>query len=225
MTDDETIDPDSEAYDLDLEADEDASAEDLIREAVEAVESRGVPLETAAAAAEEVAASSEVEAADATAGASGDELEALRVENKELQERALRALADYENYRRRTEKERADIGRYALFEPMREFLEVIDNLERAIAAASEASDLKVGVEMTLRQMLELLGRFGVLRVPASGEEFDPALHEAVARVDDKSVSVPMVVEEFQTGYVLHERLLRPAMVKVAMPVGGNEDPA
>ncbi|MEM1246234.1 MAG: nucleotide exchange factor GrpE [Acidobacteriota bacterium] len=225
MTDDETIEPESEAYDLDLEADEDASAEDLIREAVEAVESRGVPLETAAEAAAAVESEAPVEPTPPGDAAGGDELEALRIENKELQERALRALADYENYRRRTEKERADVGRYALFEPMRAFLEVIDNLERAIAAASEESDLKVGVEMTLKQMQELLGRFGVTKVSAEGEEFDPALHEAVARVDDASISAPTVVEEFQTGYVLHERLLRPAMVKVAMPLGGNEEPA
>ena len=184
---DESIDPESEAYDLDLEAEDDASAEDLIREAVEAGESR----------------EEEPGADGANPGATGvdaEELRALRIENKELQERALRALADYENYRRRTEKERADIGRYALFDPLREFLEVIDNLERALSAASEESDLKVGVEMILRQMQELLGRFGVARVAAVGEEFDPAVHEAVAKEDDPEIAAPQVVEEFQTGY-------------------------
>ena len=216
---DESTEPkaDGDAYDLDLEAEESASAEDLMREAVEAVESRSGD-------APELPRS--VAAGDPAPGqdpaAAGSEIEALRAENKELQERALRALADYENYRKRTERDRADVGRYALFEPMREFLEVIDNLERAIAATGDESDLKVGVEMILRQMQELLSRYGVEQVRSLGEDFDPAVHEAVAREDDPEVSVAKVIEEFQTGYLLHERLLRPAMVKVAVPL---EDPS
>jgi len=222
MTDEATEpESDAEAYDLDLEAEEDASPEDLIREAVEAVESRHGDPPVSAAGPEPGTGGIDVGAARADALADGEEsseLDALRTENKDLQERALRALADYENYRRRTEKERTEIGRYALMEPMREFLEVIDNLERALAAAGGESDLKVGVEMILKQMQELLGRYGVQRVSAMGQEFDPAVHEAVAREDDPEVKTPQVIEEFQTGYVLHERLLRPAMVKVAVPV-------
>ncbi len=220
---DELIEPesgsDADAYDLDLDAEEEASAEDVMREAMESVDARKTSPEDdpGAPAAEDP---------PARAPAGSDEVEALRTENQELQERALRALADYENYRRRTEKERSEIGRYALFEPMREFLEVIDNLERALAATADESDLKVGVEMILRQMQELLSRFGVQRVAALGEEFDPAIHEAVAREDDADASVATVIEEFQTGYVLHERLLRPAMVKVAMPLedADSEEP-
>ena len=219
MTDEATEpESDADAYDLDLEAEKDASPEDLIREAIEAVESRHGDPPASDARPEPETGSVEIGTAEGLDGDESSELDALRSENKELHERALRALADYENYRRRTERDRAEIGRYALIEPMREFLEVIDNLERALAAAGGESDLKVGVEMILRQMQELLGRYGVQRVSAKGQEFDPAVHEAVAREDDPDVKTPQVIEEFQTGYVLHERLLRPAMVKVAVPV-------
>ncbi len=116
-----------------------------------------------------------------------------------------------------TERERQETRRYALLEPLREFLPVADNLERALSAGGSAEDLKRGVEMILRQMQELLRRFGVREVAAGGEVFNPALHEAVARVESDRVAVPTVTETLVRGYMLHDRLLRPAMVKVAVP--------
>ena len=100
---------------------------------------------------------------------------------------------------------------------MREFLPIADNLERALSAGGSAEDLKRGVELILRQMQELLRRFGVREVPSDGESFNPMVHEAVARVESGQVTVPTVTETLVRGYVLHDRLLRPAMVKVAVP--------
>ncbi|MCB1033201.1 MAG: nucleotide exchange factor GrpE, partial [Acidobacteria bacterium] len=101
------------------------------------------------------------------------------------------------------------------------FLPVIDNLERALAAGGSAEDLKVGVELILKQMRDLLQRFQVKVVAAVGERFDPAVHEAVLQEVDPEVTEPKVQEELQKGYILHDRLLRPAMVKVAMPAAGS----
>ena len=100
---------------------------------------------------------------------------------------------------------------------MRDLLPVVDNLQRALAAGGTVDDLKLGVELTLRQFTDLLKQRGVVEVPALGAPFDPAVHEAVARVDDETVEAPTVIDELQRGYTLHGKLLRPALVRVAMP--------
>jgi molecular chaperone GrpE len=153
------------------------------------------------------------------AGTAGDpgEVAKLRRENADLRDRSMRTLADFENFRKRTERERQEAKRYALMEPLRDFLAVVDNLDRALSAQGSAEDLKRGVEMTLRQFQEQLRRYGVREVPARGEAFDPAVHEAVSRQEDPTVERPTVAEELQRGYMIHDRLLRPAMVKVAVP--------
>ena len=142
---------------------------------------------------------------------------ALRREIADLRDRSLRTLADFDNFRKRAERERQEIRRYALLEPLREFLPIADNLERALSAGGSAEDLKRGVELILRQMQELLRRFGVREVQADGEPFNPMIHEAVARVESDQVTAPTVTETLVRGYMLHDRLLRPAMVKVAVP--------
>jgi molecular chaperone GrpE len=129
----------------------------------------------------------------------------------------VRTLADFDNYRKRSERERQDIRRYAVVEPLRELLGVMDNLELALSAGGSAEDLKQGVEMIHRQMGELLRRLGAKEVPAAGQPFDPAVHEAVAREEDPTVKTATVKEELRRGYTIHDRLLRPSMVKVAMP--------
>jgi len=146
-----------------------------------------------------------------------EEVEALRRELADLRDRSLRTLADFDNFRKRAERERQDVRRYALLEPLREFLPVVDNLERALQAGGSAEDLKRGVELILRQMQELLRRFGVREVAADGEVFNPSVHEAVARTESERVNTPTVTETLVPGYMLHDRLLRPAMVKVAVP--------
>jgi molecular chaperone GrpE len=171
-------------------------------------------------------------AATAATGGAADEAK-LRQEATELRDRLTRTLADFDNFRKRAERERQEQKRYALSEPLRELLTVADNLDLALSAQGSAEDLKRGVEMIHRQMLELLRRFGVTEVPAVGQPFDPTVHEAVAREESAEVKSPTVSAELRRGYKLHDRLLRPAMVKVAVPAespapvagGGEEGPA
>ncbi len=168
------------------------------------------------------------EASDSAAQAPAEnpaEAEQLHEEIASLRDMSLRTLADFDNFRKRSEKEKEETRRYALVEPMREFLPVIDNLERALAAGGSANDLKVGVELILRQMLDLLQRFQIQPVAAEGERFDPTVHQAVLQEEDPEASEPTVQVELQKGYILHDRLLRPAMVKVAMPPGGGSKPS
>src|SRR3982751_135728 len=173
------------------------------------------------------------------APASAAEIAKLRQENAELRDRSVRTLADFDNYRKRAERERQEMKKYALIEPVRELLTVADNLDLALSAQGSAEDLKRGVEMIHRQMTDLLRRFGAVEVPAVGQPFDPTLHEAVSREESHDVKVPTVVAELRRGYKMHDRLVRPSMVKVAVPaeaaaassegsqgpVGGEEGPA
>jgi len=144
----------------------------------------------------------------------GGDLQAMR-------EKYLRTLADFDNYRKRVERERAETSKTALAEPLRAFLGVVDNLDRALNAGGSGNDLRAGVQMILKQSEDLLRRFGVEAVSAVGGAFDPAVHEAVVRYEDPGAAEPMVSEEFQRGYRYNGRLLRPAMVKVAVPVEGH----
>lgn len=156
----------------------------------------------------------------------------LEEEIAELRDRSIRTLADFDNYRKRIERERRDERRFAALETYRRVLDVVDNLERALGAGGSAEDLKTGVEMILRQIQELLRSGGVNRVPAVGQPFDPNVHEAVARFEDSEVEEPTVSDEMQAGYRMHERLIRPAIVRVAMPpesdttdpAGGDDEP-
>lgn len=174
---------------------------------------------------EAVAAVEEVEAgirpADSAAnGGSGDEageVARLRQEIADLRDRSVRTLADFDNYRKRTERERQEQRRYALLEPLRDLLTVADNLDLALSAQGSAEDLKRGVEMIHRQMQDLLRRFGAVDIPAVGQPFDPTVHEAVAREESAEVKAPTVTVELRRGYKMHDRLLRPSMVKVAVP--------
>ncbi len=142
----------------------------------------------------------------------------LREELAEMRERSVRTLADFDNFRKRVERDRHEDRRYAGFEVIREVLAVVDNLERAVGSEGPLDDLRTGVEMILRQTFDILRRHGVRRIEAVGEPFDPRLHEAVARQEEPEVEVPTVREELQAGYTMHDRLLRPATVNVAMPV-------
>jgi molecular chaperone GrpE len=157
-----------------------------------------------------------VGAAPAAAG-SEQEIAKLRREIADLRDRSTRTLADFDNFRKRSERERQETRKYALVEPLRDFLEIMDNLDLALAAAGSADDLKRGVEMIHRQMGDLLRRFGVQEVQALGQPFDPSLHEAVSREEDPAVKAPTVTGEMRRGYRIHDRLLRPAMVKVSVP--------
>lgn len=147
----------------------------------------------------------------------GSELDTLRRELAQAKDQWLRTVADLDNYRKRAEREARDSRRYALYEPMRDLLAVVDNLERALAAPGSVEDLKQGVEMILSQLKDYLRKQGVETVEAVGAPFDPNLHDAVSRHESTEHDEPTVADELQKGYRLHERLLRPALVTVAMP--------
>ncbi len=136
--------------------------------------------------------------------------------------RYLRLRADFDNYRKRSDREREEMLRYSLVEPLRALLPVVDNLERALAAQGGLDDLRRGVEMIARQLGETLKKLGLAEVPTIGERFDPRMHEAVMREESDAVATPTVMAEFQRGYWLHDRLLRPAMVRVAVPADRHD---
>ena len=196
---------DAEAVDDDLES--------AMKEALEAVEKATDTLKSQE---EGDAGSTDAAASVSNLGGQG-EIEKLEEEVVELRDRSARTLADFENFRKRVERERLLERRFAAFDVMGEFLVVIDNLERALAAGGPSDDLKAGVELIHKQMIEVMRNSGVERIEASGVEFDPRFHEAVAHHEDPEVTVPTVSEELQPGYLMHERLLRPSVVKVAMP--------
>jgi molecular chaperone GrpE len=150
-------------------------------------------------------------------------------EAAEAQDRYLRALADFDNFRRRVAREREDWRRQAQEELLREILPVLDNFDRALAAApaSRADDagFRAGVELIHRDFLNALERLGVRPFSAMGEPFDPQRHEAVARVEQEDVADHTVVGETQRGYLFRDRVLRPARVVVAVEPAGSDEAA
>lgn len=157
------------------------------------------------------------------AGGEGSAVAALRSELEELRDRALRTLADFDNYRKRVEREREEQRRLAVADVVRDLLPVVDNLDRALAAEAGLADLRTGVELIARQLRESLGRFGLREVEAVGRPFDPRLHDAVSRQESPAVAEPTVAAELQRGYLLGDRLLRPAMVVVTVPAGPGDN--
>jgi molecular chaperone GrpE len=157
--------------------------------------------------------------------ASSDEVTALRAKIKELDEKAnmnydryLRALAELENYKKRVARDRSEWMRYAGEDLLTEVLPVVDNLERTLTHVKENSDinkLAEGLNLIYRQFQQALERSGVSRIDEVHKPFDPAIHQALQRVEDKSVPDDTVVDILQKGYTLNGKVIRPAMVKVA----------
>lgn len=212
MTDrDDAPADDENVYHLDLDEDN-ADVDAVTREALAAVEGDG----GAAPSGPEPRSGGDAEAATPDV-----DVAELQAELAELRDRSIRTLADFENYRRRSDREREDLKRYAIADVLRDMLPVVDNLERALAAGGSVEDLKTGVDLTLRHFKDLLRQRGVGEVEAAGKPFDPTVHEAVAREEDPAVATPTVTAELQRGYTLNGRLLRPALVKVAVPATGG----
>ena len=140
----------------------------------------------------------------------------LAVAKQEV-DRLRRAAAEFDNLRKRAERERFESRWNTAAGPLREFLGVVDNLDRALQAEASADDLRAGVEMIRRQMADLLRRFDVEPVEGMNAPFDPNVHQAVAREESAEVDEPTVVQELQSGYTMESRLLRAAMVRVAVP--------
>jgi molecular chaperone GrpE len=153
-----------------------------------------------------------------------DALAMLQAEAADLKDRLLRALAETENLRRRTEREKQDASQYAVTRFARDMLSIADNFARALAACPadklEAADPAIkavieGVEATERQLLATLERHGVKKIETEGAKFDPHLHQAIAEVPGHGKPQGTIINVVQTGYVIGDRLLRPAMVTVA----------
>jgi molecular chaperone GrpE len=147
------------------------------------------------------------------------ELKALKKEHDELRDKYLRALADMENLRKRFDRERAEYLQYGLSEFLREILVVLDNFERALKTRDQADgrSFQEGVDMIYRQYLDILKKNGVRPIELADKRFDPAVQQAVITEESDEVDEPEVSEELQRGYLLQDRLLRPAMVKVRVP--------
>jgi len=144
------------------------------------------------------------------------ELKKLREERDLLFDRLARLQAEFDNYRKRAAKENADFRDFAVADAARSLLPVIDNLSLALKnAAASPDDFRKGVELIYKQLQGALEKLNVQRVPAQGEPFDPRVHEAIEVVESDAVPDHHVLEELQPGYRIKDRLLRPAMVRVA----------
>jgi molecular chaperone GrpE len=145
-----------------------------------------------------------------------DALEELRREKDSLQDRLLRTAAEFDNYRKRVERERRDLADFMKADILTEILPIVDNFERAMQAPSAEGDpLRKGVELIHKQMLDFLRKRGVTPIEALGTDFDPNFHQAVIHESTPFHREGEVIEELQRGYMLGDKLLRPAMVKVA----------
>ncbi|MCL6631075.1 MAG: nucleotide exchange factor GrpE [Alicyclobacillus herbarius] len=144
------------------------------------------------------------------------ELAELREKVQELQNQLLRSRADFENYRRRTRQEMEDLRSFATRQLLADLLPVVDNFDRALGAMEGHAEVREGVEMVQRQLLSLLEKYGVEPMETLGHTFDPKLHEAVLQEPAGDREPGIVAEELQKGYLLHGRVLRPAMVKVTV---------
>ncbi len=146
--------------------------------------------------------------------AAEDELARVRAERDELLDRLARQQAEFENVRKRAAREQRDFKDYAVTDAVQSLLPVLDSFERALKT-TPAGEFRNGVELIYKQLADTLARLGVRPIAAQGEAFDPRRHEAVEVVESIAVADHHVLEELQRGYMLKERLLRPAMVRVA----------
>lgn len=174
---------------------------------------------------------------DAPGDGAGDEVSAfpeisvddLQVEVSEGKDRYLRLAADFDNYRKRVQREKAELLSAATDGVVAELLPVVDNLERALAASQGgaggsdgAESIRKGVELTLRMFHGVLNRFGVEKMSAAGEPFDPHRHEALSQAESADVPADTVGEVFEPGYIARGRVIRPARVQVLKPLSSSE---
>ncbi len=144
-----------------------------------------------------------------------DIIKKLQAERDGLYDRLARQQAEFENLRKRTEREKQEFREYAVADTLRSLLPILDNFNLALRVQGSNDDLRKGVELIRKQMEDAMTKLGLQPVPALGEPFDPRLHEAIEVVESSEAEDNHVLEELQTGYKFKERLLRPAMVRVA----------
>lgn len=152
-----------------------------------------------------------------------EEFGALQEEKEDLYDRLLRKHAEFENFRKRTEKEKQDFYDFALSSFMQSLLPVLDGLERGLSAPAgeTVENYKKGIELVLKQFRDVLSAVGIQPIRATGKMFDPNYHQAVLREESAVLPENEVIEEMQRGYTFKDRLLRPSMVKVAIPAAAQ----
>lgn len=143
------------------------------------------------------------------------EAEKLQEALREKEDQYLRLLAEYDNYRKRSQKEKDNLYTEIRSETVEKFLPVYDNLERALAQETQDAAFKKGVEMTMNQLVSVMEKLGVESFGAAGDHFDPQLHNAVMHIEDESLGENVIAEVFQKGFKVGEKVVRFAMVKVA----------
>ena len=157
------------------------------------------------------------QAEEAEPKAADAETEALKKENEELKNQMLRLRAEFDNFKKRTAKEKDDLYDYAKANSVEAVLGVLDNFERALETECADEGFKQGVEMIFHQFQDALKKLGVEEIPALGEPFDPQIHNAVNQVEDEKFGENTVCQVFQKGYKLGDRVIRHSMVVVANP--------
>ncbi|MGD9765666.1 MAG: nucleotide exchange factor GrpE [Candidatus Binatia bacterium] len=163
-------------------------------------------------------AAGEVAAESSGSGVDAPDMAAQRAETERFRDLYLRERAEFENYKKRLQRDHGEALRYASTHLARDLAQVLDDLERAIEHAESGGNgepLVEGVRMVLRNAMDALSRHGITRIDATGERFDPARHEAIATVRTPEHEPNRVVQQFQPGYVLHDRVIRPAKVSVS----------
>jgi molecular chaperone GrpE len=143
------------------------------------------------------------------------EVEKLRAERDTLIDRLARMQADFDNARKRAAREQQDFRDFALADAIKTLIPVLDSFDRALKSSPEKSEFHAGVELINKQLQDALAKIGVQPVSAAGQQFDPRFHEAIEMVDTEDAKDNQVIEELQRGYKIKDRLLRPAMVRVA----------
>jgi molecular chaperone GrpE len=184
-------------------------------------EPQGVPIEIRQGRAGETAAP----AAEAAAGraASPEELARLVAEKEELTNTLVRLQADFDNYRKRVERDRKDEARRGVGRLLQDLLPVLDGFERALAAHPAQDEYRKGVELIYRHLADTLSRHGLERIAAEGKRFDPHYHEAIERVETAEHADGTILQVLQQGYLFDGRVLRPSLVRVVVAPEGADD--
>ncbi|HKA00276.1 MAG TPA: nucleotide exchange factor GrpE [Candidatus Solibacter sp.] len=166
----------------------------------------------------EVSAGEEVAAPtpEAQLAAMSAERDQLVCEKADLQDRLLRGRAEFDNFRKRTERERSDYIQYAAMEMVKDILPVLDDFERALKVQTADREYAKGIELIYTRLYDSLKKMGLEPIATEGQQFDPNLHQAIERVPSKDVDDQAILGEFQRGYNFKGKLLRPAMVRVAV---------
>ncbi len=144
------------------------------------------------------------------------ERDQLAAEKADIKDRLLRTLADFDNFRRRAERDRSEYVQFAAMEIVRDLLPVLDDFRRAMKVETVGKEYAKGIELIYQRLFETLKKAGLEPIEAAGKQFDPNLHQAVDRAESEELPDQTVLEEYQSGYNFKGKLLRPAMVKVAV---------